>query len=121
MNFEHIRNVLGFVPEWTLVQGIEQVAKAIRSGKVTNYQDAKYSNVKFLCIPTSARLIRRQNGWVYELLNETTYRAGERRRGDRRKISLGPPPGTSERRKGERRKAAPDMVMTAQIAQPALV
>ncbi len=121
VNFDHIRNVLGFVPQWTPEQGIQQVAQAIRAGKITDYQDAKYSNVKFLGVPTSARLIPRQNGWVYELLNETSYRLDERRRGERRKVSLGPPRDMPERRKSERRRLAPETAAASHVGQPALV
>jgi hypothetical protein len=37
------------------------------------------------------------------LTQKTERRGKERRANDRRKVNLGPPPGTDERRKGERR------------------
>jgi C4-dicarboxylate-specific signal transduction histidine kinase len=39
------------------------------------------------------------------LTERTERRQRERRSTDRRKVNLGPPPGTSERRRGERRRA----------------
>lgn len=38
------------------------------------------------------------------LTEKTERRAKERRGSDRRKVDIGPPPGTAERRKGERRR-----------------
>jgi nucleoside-diphosphate-sugar epimerase len=71
VNFNKITRTLGFVPKWTVDQGVEQVIHAIRSGKVYDYKDAKYSNVKFLTEEGIFRLARRENGWAYQLLNET--------------------------------------------------
>lgn len=48
VDFSKARNMLGLVPEWTVEKGIQQVKAAIDSGKVTNYKDAKYSNLRFL-------------------------------------------------------------------------
>jgi hypothetical protein len=38
---------------------------------VYDYRDAKYSNVKFLTEEGIFRLYRNENGWAYQLLNET--------------------------------------------------
>jgi len=70
VNFSKIYNTLNFVPQWTVEQGIKQVISRIQSGKIIDYRDAKYSNVKFLSEDGKARLSRTQNGWVQELLNE---------------------------------------------------
>jgi nucleoside-diphosphate-sugar epimerase len=72
VNFGKIRNILGFIAQWTIEQGIQQVIAAIETGNVKDYRDAKYSNVKHLGERLSSPLIRRQNGWAYELLNETS-------------------------------------------------
>ncbi|HEX2979540.1 MAG TPA: NAD(P)-dependent oxidoreductase, partial [Anaerolineaceae bacterium] len=48
VNFNKIRKTLGFVPKWTVEQGVVQVIQAIEKGHVGDYHDAKYSNVKFL-------------------------------------------------------------------------
>jgi nucleoside-diphosphate-sugar epimerase len=72
VNFNKINHTLGFAPNWTVEQGVEQVLQALRSGKVGDYKDARYSNVKFLTEEGIYRLARHGNGWAYELLNETS-------------------------------------------------
>jgi nucleoside-diphosphate-sugar epimerase len=72
VNFNKIKHSLGFTPNWTVELGIEQVMEALRSGKVEDYKDARYSNVKFLTEEGIYRLARHGTGWAYELLNETT-------------------------------------------------
>jgi nucleoside-diphosphate-sugar epimerase len=71
VSFSKIRNILGFVPMWTVEQGVQQVIQAIGCGKVRDYQDARYSNAKFLGEEGRSHLFHRENGWAYELLNET--------------------------------------------------
>jgi nucleoside-diphosphate-sugar epimerase len=71
VKFSKIRQVLHFAPQWNVAQGVQQVIAAIRSGQVTDYHDAQYSNVKFLSEEGLTRLIRPQNGWVHELIKET--------------------------------------------------
>ena len=70
VNFNKIRGALGFSPEWTVEDGVKQVIEALESGKVRDYRDAKYSNVKFLSEEGIYRLARNENGWAYELVNE---------------------------------------------------
>jgi nucleoside-diphosphate-sugar epimerase len=72
VNFSEIRNTLGFEPNWTVEQGIQQVIAAFKSGKIKDYRDAKYSNVKFLGVDASASLTLNRHDWVHELLNETS-------------------------------------------------
>jgi nucleoside-diphosphate-sugar epimerase len=72
VNFNKINHALGFAPNWTVEQGVEQVLQALRSGKVGDYKDARYSNVKFLTEEGIYRLARHGTGWAYELLNETS-------------------------------------------------
>lgn len=71
VDFSKIHQALGYVPQWSLEQGIQQVVEALRSGKVQDYTHAKYSNVKFLSEEGMTRNINRQTGWAHELLNET--------------------------------------------------
>jgi nucleoside-diphosphate-sugar epimerase len=71
VSFSKIKRTLGFKPQKSIEQGVEQVIEAIRSGKVTDYKDAKYSNVKFLTEEGIFRLSRQGNGWAYQLLNES--------------------------------------------------
>jgi nucleoside-diphosphate-sugar epimerase len=71
VSFSKIQKTLGFKPQKTIEQGVAQVIEAIRSGKVTDYKDARYSNVKFLTEEGIFRLTRQGNGWAYQLLNES--------------------------------------------------
>jgi nucleoside-diphosphate-sugar epimerase len=71
VNFSKIHNTLGFAPQWTVPQGISQVIAALRSGRVTDYTDARYSNVKFLTEEgVFLRLARREQNWALDLLND---------------------------------------------------
>jgi nucleoside-diphosphate-sugar epimerase len=71
VNFNKISRSLGFKPNWSVEQGVDQVIDAFQSGSVFDYKDAKYSNVKFLTEEGIFRLYRHENGWAYHLLNET--------------------------------------------------
>jgi nucleoside-diphosphate-sugar epimerase len=71
VDFSKIRNVLNFYPQWTVEQGVQQVIEAIQSGRVVDYRDARYSNVKFLSEEGAFRLTRLENGWAYELIKDT--------------------------------------------------
>jgi nucleoside-diphosphate-sugar epimerase len=66
VDFGKIRNVLGFRPSWTIQDGIEQVLEAIASGDVTDYQESRYSNVKFLTEAGTHQLAR--DNWARELI-----------------------------------------------------
>jgi len=70
VDFSKIRNTIGFTPQWTIKQGIRQVIEAIKSGKIKDYRDAKYSNVKFLREEDVFRLLRHENNWAYELIKK---------------------------------------------------
>jgi dTDP-D-glucose 4,6-dehydratase len=72
VNFNKIYRSLQFEPKWTVEQGVEQVIRAIRSGKISDYRDAKYSNVKFLTEEGIYRLSKYENGWAYELMDGTS-------------------------------------------------
>jgi len=65
-----IQKQLGFVPQWTLDRGIQQVIEVLRAGRVTNYKDPLYSNVKYLSGERILTLTRHEEGWAYELLDE---------------------------------------------------
>jgi len=64
VNFNKIRNQLGFTPQWTVRQGIQQVLDAIANGDVSDYADSRYSNVKFL---SEKKSVVRDN-WAHELV-----------------------------------------------------
>jgi nucleoside-diphosphate-sugar epimerase len=68
VEFGRIREELGFRPAWTLQSGIQQVLDAIMSGKVSNYQDPKYSNVKVLSAPVTRQSLPVAEDWVSKVL-----------------------------------------------------
>ena len=81
VNFNKIRYTLDFEPEWTVEQGVQQVLAAFESGKVDDYRDAKFSNVKFFTDMGAYRL-GRQNGWALELIREASPRLAASAAGD---------------------------------------
>jgi dTDP-D-glucose 4,6-dehydratase len=70
VNFKKIDHTLGFSPEWTVERGVEQVIEAIRSGKIRDYRDARYSNIKFLKEEGLYLLTNKESSWALDLLNE---------------------------------------------------
>jgi len=70
VDFSKIRKTLGFVPQWTIREGVQQVIKVLKSGEVKDYRDAKYSNVKFLTEEGRSR-ISCVNGWANRLIEQT--------------------------------------------------
>lgn len=76
-DFRKIREQLGFVPKWTIEEGIDQVIDVINSGEVKDYRAAKYSNVKFLTEEESIlNLVNRESRWAYDLVQQTSMLAG---------------------------------------------
>ncbi len=72
-DFRKIREELGFIPRWSIEEGIDQVIDVIRSGEVTDYRAAKYSNVKFLTEEESAvNLVHHESRWAYDLVQQTS-------------------------------------------------
>lgn len=74
VNFSKIRRVLGFTPQWTLEQGIQQVIDALSSGLILDYRDARYSNAKFLSEEGVSRL-KHENGWAHTLIEQVPYQS----------------------------------------------
>jgi nucleoside-diphosphate-sugar epimerase len=70
VEFSKITKMLGFIPRWTLQEGIKQVIAALENGEVKDYRHPMYSNVKFLGDESNSHLIRPENGWAYKLINE---------------------------------------------------
>ncbi|MFZ0389046.1 MAG: NAD-dependent epimerase/dehydratase [Calditrichia bacterium] len=70
VSFHKIRNILHFIPNWSMEQGIRQVEEAIRTKKVKDYREAKYSNVKFLSEEAASLLVKREKAWMDELLTD---------------------------------------------------
>jgi nucleoside-diphosphate-sugar epimerase len=86
VSFNKVREVLDFSPRWTLKQGVQQVIQALRGHQVQDYRDAKYSNVKFLNEGRTVGLLQPENGWAYNLINESPDHSFSRRvaKADRR-------------------------------------
>jgi nucleoside-diphosphate-sugar epimerase len=63
VNFWKIRHRLGFVPRWSLEQGIRQVVDAVASGAVVDYHAPIYSNQKFLSECGAIEAIRESEDW----------------------------------------------------------
>jgi nucleoside-diphosphate-sugar epimerase len=68
VEFRRIREAIGFHPVWKIEAGVQQVLDAIRCGKVTNYQDSKYSNVKFLSEPDGREQLPVMEDWVTKFM-----------------------------------------------------
>jgi nucleoside-diphosphate-sugar epimerase len=68
VEFRRIRESLGFEPVWKIEAGIQQVLDAIKSGKVVDYHDPKYSNVKFLSAATAREHLPVMEDWVTKVL-----------------------------------------------------
>ncbi len=75
VSFAKIQRRLGFKPQWTLERGIQQVMDALQNGKVIDYQDARHSNVKFLSDEGGSQLVRGDNRWAHDLINESAPEA----------------------------------------------
>lgn len=61
--------MLGFVPQWTGENGIQQVIDALRNGKVRDYRASIYSNVKYLTEDTAADPVKQYYlGWEKDLI-----------------------------------------------------
>jgi len=70
VSFNKIDHTLAFSPAWTVEQGVKQVIEAIQSGKVQDYRDARYSNIKFLKEQGIYLLSTNEKSWAVDLLNE---------------------------------------------------
>ncbi len=70
VSFDKILNLIGFKPRWTVEDGVKQVIEAFETGRIADYTDSKYSNVKFL----SNDFIGQMNyttGWEDTLIEES--------------------------------------------------
>lgn len=67
VNFAKVRKRLGFVPRWTLAEGVSQVIESIRSGQVVDYTQPEYSNVKFLS-HEKIKVLGKEGGWEKRVL-----------------------------------------------------
>lgn len=69
VSFARIRNELGFVPRWTVIQGIRQVVEAVANGQIEDYRDPRYSNAKSL---EAGGVTRIRDKWLDEVINSVS-------------------------------------------------
>jgi nucleoside-diphosphate-sugar epimerase len=48
VRFDRIHEMLGFQPQYTVHDGVQEVVDAFATGKITNYRDPRYSNFGYL-------------------------------------------------------------------------
>jgi len=74
VDFTKINTVLNFKANWTLEAGINQVVEAIKSGRVADYRDPKYSN--FLFFKSEPDIMKKNEyQWTVDLLQEAKFGA----------------------------------------------
>jgi len=71
VSFQKIRKEISFLPKWSVEKGIHQVYDSFNDGKVHDYKDARYSNVKFLSEEGSYILNHREKEWWQSMLTDT--------------------------------------------------
>lgn len=67
VSFKKIHEKIGYHPQWTLIDGVKQVVEAVSSGHVEDYQDPRYSNVKYLAEKDMINVIRVDDDWSRDL------------------------------------------------------
>ncbi len=72
VNFKKIRRILDFKPQWSVEAGVRQVIEAIRSGRIKNYRDPKFSNVQFLTEENMLLNPVYVNEWAYDLIQKVS-------------------------------------------------
>jgi nucleoside-diphosphate-sugar epimerase len=70
VNFDKIKKIMGFKPNWNVEEGVKQVIAAIQRGEIEDYTDPIYSNVKFLTEEENSQIILPEEDWAYKLLNQ---------------------------------------------------
>lgn len=74
VTFKRIRDELDFAPEWTLEGGVMQVLTALRSGRVQDYRDPKYSNVLYLTGMSDSVYLTTETDYARGLISEAETR-----------------------------------------------
>jgi nucleoside-diphosphate-sugar epimerase len=57
VSFEKVREMLGFVPDYTLTEGILEVKLAVETEAISDYREARYNNHKALSTGNAAELL----------------------------------------------------------------
>lgn len=70
VDFTKIQRTVGFTPQWTVEQGVQQVIDAIKGGKIDDYHNPQYSNVAYLQEKGIVRLNSADRHWTTDLLKE---------------------------------------------------
>lgn len=71
VRFDKIARHLGFETRWSLEEGVRQVIEAIRTRAVSDYREARYSNVAFLSEVSATTTMRRVKDWERSLIEQT--------------------------------------------------
>ncbi len=61
VDFHKIKRSLNFSPQWTIQQGIQQVIATISAGRVLDYRDPRFSNLKYFSMIGMNLLEREEN------------------------------------------------------------
>lgn len=69
VSFKRVRDEIGFVPQWSLEAGARQVLEALRSGRVGDYRDPQYSNVRYLTERTDAVYLTTESDYSRGLID----------------------------------------------------
>ena len=70
VSFDKIFNLIGFKPRWSMEEGVKQVIKEFKTGRIVDYKDSKYSNVDSLSNDLTGQL-NYTTGWENALIDES--------------------------------------------------
>ena len=76
VDFSSIRRMTGFVPHWTVDDGVRQVVDAIGNGTVLDYRESQYSNELFFTEMNGGGLTPPQIQWAHELVRAPVPQSG---------------------------------------------
>ena len=69
VSFAKIFDLIGFKPRWSVEEGVKQVIKELKTGRIVDYKDSKYSNVDFLTNDFIGQM-NYTTGWEDALIDE---------------------------------------------------
>ena len=69
VDFRKFDSMIGFSPRWTVEMGVRQVVSAVHSGRVSDYREARYSNVRYLEEEGLLELLQKEHRWAYGRVN----------------------------------------------------
>ncbi len=68
VNFNKIHRTLSFSARWTVEQGVQQIIEALKTGRIGDYRDMRYSNLEFLKQQGLYLLSHSESSWSIDLL-----------------------------------------------------